>query len=204
LLSAIPGNYPTLISIMTDRQIKENGECNAVTDRSADTFTHGGVAYYGHVAISFPVAWSGDCANGPARLGHEVLCHELSHARECAFHGGLTDHSKLTGRLEGFDIGAAFGEMTEFQAILVTNMLVSETWGRLRFHHNGHALLTSELATSDAYSKAFAPLIARLIARDRSFMFNLASLSSPQFNPLRSYLAVDEFRAKQMMALRPA
>ena len=192
LLGSIPASYPVLITRATVSDIKRIGQCNADTDKSSDTLAFNGIAVRGHVRIAFPDNWLDDCHSGPATEPHQVLSHELSHGYEMATHGGTSNPRKITRGFKGYDnprfsLGSAFGEMTEFQAILITNMLISETSDILRFHHTRHSRLPSEIANSEAYYATFKEEIAEVVKNNRVLALTLSALTSPKFNPLRVY-----------------
>ncbi len=192
LLGFIPGSYPVLITRATSNDIKRIGQCNAETGKSSDTFSVNGVAVRGHVRIAFPDNWLDECRSGPATEPHQVLTHELSHGCEMATHGGTANKRKLTRKFGIYDnprfsLARAFDEMTEFQAILVTNMLVSETSDSLRFHHDHHARLPLELTNSDTYFATFKDEITEVVDNNRPFTLLLSALTSPKFNPLKVY-----------------
>jgi hypothetical protein len=192
LLGFISGSYPVLITRATSSDIQRIGQCNAETGRSSDTLSIEGFAVRGHVKIAFPDNWLDECRSGPATEPHQVLTHELSHACEMSTHGGAVNKRKITRKFGIYDnprfsLARAFDEMTEFQAVLVTNMLISETSDNLRFHHDRHARLPKEIANSDAYFETFKEEITEVVDNNRPFALLLSALTSPKFNPLSVY-----------------
>jgi hypothetical protein len=195
LLSLIPVYYPVLIVKMTDEIANALGTstCNAATIMSRDTIPlPSGKALRGYSKMAYTPNDSQECRRGPGTRPDEALFHELVHAYHRAMHGGLNPFYSITGTISGNDL-SDFGNLDEFQSILVANMYISEYSSALRRDHKSSATLPPELSTSRAYCDAYRPSIKLLAQRQRRLMNLLSFLTEPRFNPLREYFS-DERR----------
>jgi len=190
LFTSLPTSFPVVISRMTDADKKRLGETNAETSTSADTLFINRIGYNGHIKIIFPDPLDYD--GGPATSPHEKLMHELTHAFDMGTHGGYADDRKMTGKVVGYNVPELFDDFAEFFAILITNIMISEYGTQLRLHHHGHAVIPSSIGDSKSYYKAFEKPIEGLWDRNRIFMYRLANLKMPKFNPLSYHFLTEE------------